>query len=112
MNQVFARLAKADDGKILRTSDGNYLDHPAGGCRMGPDPANSVCDSYGSTHDHENLFVVGAATLPTAGCTNGTLTFVALTLRSSTEIANDLLSPHTSLHLPTTQFHNHDVSQS
>ena len=57
---------------------------------MGTDPATSVCDSYGRTHDHENLFVVGAPTLPTAGCTNGTLTFVAVTLRSATEIANHL----------------------
>jgi quinoprotein glucose dehydrogenase len=54
---------------------------------MGTDPATSVCDSYGRTHDHENLFVVGAPTTPTGGCTNGTLTFVALTLRSAEEIA-------------------------
>lgn len=84
---VFARMARADEGKIVRTSEGNYLDHPAGGCRMGADPATSVCDSTGRTHDHENLFVVGAPTLPNAGCTNGTLTFVALTLRSAEEIA-------------------------
>ena len=36
-----------------------------------------MCDSFGRTHDHENLFVIGAPTLPTGGCTNGTLTFVA-----------------------------------
>jgi len=84
---VFQRLAKAGDGKILNISDGDYLDHPAGGCRMGAEPSTSVCDSYGHTHDHENLFVVGAPTLPTAGCTNGTLTFVALTLRSASRIA-------------------------
>lgn len=87
---VFARMARNDNGKILRTSEGNYLDHPAGGCRMGADPAASVCDSFGRTHDHENLFVVGAPTLPNAGCTNGTLTFVALTLRSAGEIAKSL----------------------
>jgi len=80
-------MARNDNGKILRTSEGNYLDHPAGGCRMGTDPAASVTDSFGRTHDHENLFVVGAPTLPNAGCTNGTLTFVALTLRSAEEIA-------------------------
>jgi quinoprotein glucose dehydrogenase len=57
---------------------------------MGNDPSTSVVDSYGRTHDHENLFVVGAPTLPTAGCTNGTLTFVALTLRSAQHIADTL----------------------
>ena len=51
------------------------------------DPATSVTDSYGRTHDHENLFVVGSPTLPTGGCTNGTLTFVALALRSAEQVA-------------------------
>ena len=54
---------------------------------MGTDPASSVCDSYGRTHDHENLFVAGSPTLPTGGCTNGTLTFAALTLRTADQIA-------------------------
>ena len=80
---LFTNMAKANNGKILNTSESNYLDHPAGGCRMGADPAASVTDSHGQTHDHENLFVVGSPTLPNAGCTNGTLTFVALTLRSA-----------------------------
>ena len=84
---VFRTLARASNGRIVNTSAGDYLDHPGGGCRMGADPATSVCDSYGRTHDHENLFVVGAPTTPTGGCTNGTLTFVALTLRSADEIA-------------------------
>ena len=84
---VFETLARASNGRIVNTGEGDYLDHPAGGCRMGSDPATSVCDSYGRTHDHSNLFVVGAPTLPTGGCTNGTLTFVALTLRSAAEIA-------------------------
>jgi len=54
---------------------------------MGTESSTSVCDSFGRTHDHENLFVVGAPTLPTAGCTNGTLTFAALTLRSAEQVA-------------------------
>jgi glucose dehydrogenase len=89
-HDLFDRLAKNDNGKILNISEGNYLDHPAGGCRMGNDPATSVCDSFGRTHDHENLFVVGSPTLPNAGCTNGTLTFVAVTLRSAEKIAGEI----------------------
>jgi quinoprotein glucose dehydrogenase len=84
---VFGELAGANDGRIGRISGLSYQDHPAGGCRMGADPATSVVDSFGRTHDHENLFVVGAPTLPTGGTTNGTLTFVALALRSTPEIA-------------------------
>ena len=90
VRDLFARLARASNGKVVSTFDGDYLDHPAGGCRMGTDPSTSDCDSYGRTHDHENLFVVGAPTLPTGGCTNGTLTFVALTLRSAERLAETL----------------------
>jgi quinoprotein glucose dehydrogenase len=90
IRKLFAELARADNGQILTTSVSNYLDHPAGGCRMGNEPAASVCDSYGRTHDHENLFVVGAPNSPTGGCTNGALTFVALALRSTDRIAQDL----------------------
>jgi glucose dehydrogenase len=85
--EIFNRLARVNNGRVLSASEGAYLDHPAGGCRMGTNPAESVCDSFGRTHDHENLFVVGSPTLPTAGCTNGTLTFAALTLRSAQQVA-------------------------
>ena len=85
---VFERMARASNGRLTgRPSVSTYWDHPAGGCRMGTDPSTSVCDSFGRTHDHENLFVIGAPTLPTGGCTNGTLTFVALSLRSAAEVA-------------------------
>jgi quinoprotein glucose dehydrogenase len=85
---VFERMAKASNGRLTGTpSVSTYWDHPSGGCRMGVDPATSVVDSFGRTHDHENLFVIGAPTLPTGGCTNGTLTFVALSLRSAVKIS-------------------------
>ena len=90
---LFARLAREGNGRVLSVSKGDYLDHPAGGCRMGADPSTSVCDSFGRTHDHENLFVVGSPTLPTGGCTNGTLTFAALTLRSAAPIAASASRP-------------------
>jgi len=88
-DQLFARMAKANDGRMGQVSALGYQDHPAGGCRMGTDPATSVVSSHGRAHDHENLFIVGSPTLPTGGCTNGTLTFVALALRSATEIARN-----------------------
>ena len=87
IQDVYDRIAKANDTKILSVSRSDYQDHPSGGCRMGTDPSQSVCDSYGRTHDHPNLFLAGAPTLPTGGCTNATITFVALTLRSTDHIA-------------------------
>ena len=87
---VFQELARAGDGQVMRTSVDNFQDHPAGGCRMGADPSTSVVDSWGRAHDHENLWILGAPTVVSGGCANGTLTFVALTLRSASEIAKTL----------------------
>jgi glucose dehydrogenase len=90
IQNVYDRMAKANDTKILSVNNADYQDHPVGGCRMGTDPRESVCDSYGRTHDHPNLFVVGAPTLPTGGCTNVTITFTGLTLRSADHIAKTI----------------------
>jgi quinoprotein glucose dehydrogenase len=83
---LFAELARAGGGEVQRTQSDAFQDHPAGGCRMGSDPATSVTDSWGRTHDHENLFVVGAPTCVSGSCANATLTFCALALRSAEEI--------------------------
>ena len=86
IRDLFDHLTKVGQGKLLSVRVDNFQDHPAGGCRMGSDPATSVTDSWGRTHDHENLFVVGAPTAVSASCANGTLTFSALALRSAAEI--------------------------
>ncbi len=86
IERLFQRMARAGDGEILSMRESSFQDHPGGGCRMGSDPSNSVCDGFGRMHDHENLFVVGAPTSVTGGCANGTLTFVALGLRAASEI--------------------------
>ncbi|MEP7344633.1 MAG: GMC family oxidoreductase [Gemmatimonadaceae bacterium] len=86
IRDVFSELARAGDGKILRTNVDDFQDHPAGGCRMGNDAASSVTDSHGRTHDHENLFVVGTPTVVSASCANGTLTYCALALRAAEQI--------------------------
>ena len=89
LKALFARMARAGGGRVIRVEedDSGFLDHPAGGCRMGTDPATSVTDGWGRTHDHENLFVVGAPTCVSSSCANATLTFCALALRSAKEIA-------------------------
>ena len=90
LKALFARMAKAGNGTVMQVEEDDgkgWQDHPAGGCRMGNDPASSVVDSWGRTHDHENLFVVGAPTCVSGSCANSTLTFCALALRSAEEIA-------------------------
>ena len=87
---VFDKIVAAGGGKIVQISPEQFHDHPGGGCRMGADANNSVVDPTGRTHDHENLWVVGAPNFVTGGCSNGTLTMVALTLRSATEMLKSL----------------------
>ncbi len=100
ITKLFERLARAGNGRILHQNVDEFQDHPAGGCRMGTNPGQSVVDSYGRTHDHENLFVVGAPTMPTAGCANGTLTFCALSLRSASKIGEEFPARATASNSP------------
>ena len=86
---LFQRMARAGNGEVIRTGVDDFQDHPAGGCRMGDDPATSVVDSHGRAHDHENLFVIGAPTSVSGGCANATLTFLAVGLRQATEIGKE-----------------------
>ncbi len=87
---VFEEIVAAGGGRILDVRANLYQDHPGGGCRMGDDPKTSVVDRWGRTHDHPNLWVVGAPTIVTGGCNNGTLTFCALSLRSAAKLAQEL----------------------
>jgi quinoprotein glucose dehydrogenase len=90
LRERFRAMAKAGNGEVLRMENSaNDLgqEHPAGGCRMGTDPMQSVVDAYGRAHDHENLWVAGAPAQPSASCCNGTLTFVAVGLRTAAAIA-------------------------
>jgi choline dehydrogenase-like flavoprotein len=61
--------------------------HLLGTARMGIDPASSVCDPYGRTHDVPNLFIVDGSTFVTGGAANPTNTIAALALRTAEHIA-------------------------
>jgi glucose dehydrogenase len=65
--------------------------HVMGTCRMGNDPQKSVVNAQGRTHDHENLYIVGASVFVTAATANPTLTLSALSLRTADAIATELL---------------------
>jgi quinoprotein glucose dehydrogenase len=85
-------LVKAGGGTLQWINTGNANDSVwrSGGCRMSRSPSTGVCDSHGRTFDHENLFVVGAPTLPNPGIGGETLAFVALSLRAANEIAKGM----------------------
>jgi len=60
--------------------------HSFGGTVMGSDPARSVCDDYGRTHDVPNLLVTGGSLFPTAGGGSPTFTIYALADRASAHV--------------------------
>lgn len=73
------------EGYVIR--GGN---HWAGTHLMGSDPKRSVVDDGQRAWDHENLYLVGAGSMPTIGTSNTTLTLAALCFRSAGRIVKDL----------------------
>lgn len=55
--------------------------HTQGGCRMGDDPARSVVDRNGQSHEVRGLFVGDASVLPRTVSVNPSLTVMALATR-------------------------------
>lgn len=74
------------------THEGFGATHNMGTCRMGNDPATSVCNSYGQTHDIPNLFVSDGSLFTTSGSANPTLTIITLMLRQADYLARELAS--------------------
>jgi fructose 5-dehydrogenase large subunit len=73
-----ASLLEATEVKI--TDQYNANNHVMGGTIMGRNPNDSVVDADCRTHDHENLYIAGGATMPSASCINSTLSMVAVSL--------------------------------
>ena len=62
---------------------GGYVDanHHIGTTRMGTDPKTSVVDANCRVHGYTNLYIASSSVFPTGGCSNPTLTVLALTIR-------------------------------
>jgi choline dehydrogenase-like flavoprotein len=56
--------------------------HEVGTARMGRDPKTSVLNGWNQLHAVKNVFVTDGASLPSQGCQNPSLTFMALTARA------------------------------
>lgn len=66
--------------------------HPVGTARFGQDPSSSVLDPTCKVHGMENLYVMDASVLPSAGAVNTGLTIAALALRVGDIIAGQKAS--------------------
>ena len=70
----------------LRVMQAGANGHFMGTARMGDDPATSVCDRWGFTHQIPNLAIIDGSVFPTAGGMNPTSTICALALRTARRI--------------------------
>jgi choline dehydrogenase-like flavoprotein len=64
--------------------------HELGTCRMGDDPKTSVLNSFNQCHDVKNLFVMDGSAFTSGGSQNPTLTILALAMRASEYLAEQL----------------------
>ena len=60
-----------------------------GGAIMGEDPAASVTNEWGQSHDVANLFIGGGSLFPTSSAVNSTFTIHALAMRSADYLARN-----------------------
>jgi choline dehydrogenase-like flavoprotein len=66
--------------------------HEMGTARMGRDPATSVLNGYNQAHDIHNLFVTDGSCMTSSGCTNPSLTYMALSARAANYAADRMAS--------------------
>jgi choline dehydrogenase-like flavoprotein len=64
--------------------------HELGAARMGNDPKTSVLNPFLQTHDIRNLFVMDGSSFPSSAWQNPTLTIMALAVRSSDYLKDQL----------------------
>ncbi|QYB01877.1 GMC family oxidoreductase [Rhodococcus sp. USK10] len=85
-------LHKAAGAKQIITQE-LWVDQPGhllGTARMGDDPASSVVDSFGRSHDVDNLYIADGSIFVTSGSANPTCTISALALRVGRKVVEDV----------------------
>ena len=76
--------------KTDRVNPPGYSIHEVGTCRMGDDPKKSVLNKWCQSHDVKNVVVVDGASFVTAGWQNPTMTILALSMRASEHLADQM----------------------
>jgi choline dehydrogenase-like flavoprotein len=80
-------IRSSEDAPIKLTAPGNKI-HEMGTARMGRDPTTSVLNGWGQAHDIPNLFISDGACMPSSGCQNPSLTYMALSARAANHAAD------------------------
>jgi choline dehydrogenase-like flavoprotein len=86
MKRTMGEMFEAGGFRDLRIWDSNAAPglgiHEVGTARMGRDPQTSVLNGWNQVHTAKNVFVTDGASLPSQGCQNPSITFMALTARA------------------------------
>jgi choline dehydrogenase-like flavoprotein len=68
---------------------GNSI-HESGTARMGNDPKRSVLNKFNQVHACKNVFVTDGSFMPSFGCQNPSLTYMAFTARAADHAVSEL----------------------
>jgi len=68
---------------------GNSI-HESGTARMGTDPKKSVLNKFNQVHACKNVFVTDGSFMPSFGCQNPSLTYMAFTARAADHAVSEL----------------------
>ncbi|MEO7675127.1 MAG: GMC family oxidoreductase [Pyrinomonadaceae bacterium] len=92
--ETIGELCREAGFEVLNRTDQmfppGYSIHELGTCRMGEDPKTSVLNKWNQSHDIKNLFVVDGSSFVSGGSQNPTLTIMALAMRSSDYLAEQM----------------------
>ncbi|MGH7471579.1 MAG: GMC family oxidoreductase [Longimicrobiales bacterium] len=86
--EVFSPMPTREQGYGIAA--GGTIIHELGGARMGNDPRTSVVNGYAQAHDVKNLFVADGASFVSQADKNPTWTILALAMRTSEYIAEEM----------------------
>ena len=93
MNQAIEMLEKAGF-KNVKGKNKNYVMghgiHEMGTARMGRNPKTSVLNGNNQIHSVQNVYVTDGAFMTSAGCTNPSITYMAMTARAVNHAVNEL----------------------
>ena len=92
--ETLAEVCREAGFEVLTKNDKmfppGYSIHEMGTCRMGDNPKTSVLNKWNQSHDIKNLFVVDGSSFVSGGWQNPTLTIMALAMRSSDYLAEEM----------------------